>query len=231
MSSLRQEGLLALAVRHELLILEDDIYGALPLDGPAPLPLKARDEAGSVIYLSSFSKVLMPGLRIGLLAPPPHLLDVLIAAKRLADLQSPQLTQRALALYLRDAHWGAHLRTVRTLYRERRDVMLAQLRRSFPAEVRWTTPAGGLSLWVALPPGLRSVDLYLAALERGVAFAPGEAFFAEAPAISYFRLSYGGQTPELIARGIGVLGELVHEHVARAHRVRPAAARPVVAMV
>ena len=231
MSPDRQEALLALAARHGLLILEDDIYGALPLDGQAPLPLKARDRAGSVIYLSSFSKVLMPGLRIGMLVPPPHLLDALIAAKRLADLQSPQLTQRALALYLRDVHWGAHLRTVRALYRERRDVMLTHLRRNFPGEVRWTRPAGGLSLWVELPPGVRAMDLYLDAIERGVAFAPGEAFFAEPPATSYFRLSYGPQPADLIVKGIGILSELVHEHVTRSRRVRPAAVHAVVPMV
>jgi DNA-binding transcriptional MocR family regulator len=231
MSAARRQGLLLLAARHNLLILEDDIYGLLSYDGRAPSPLMAEDNAGVVIYLTSFSKMLMPGLRMGLLAAPPALLQSLIAAKRLCDLHAPQLTQYALAAYLASGAMAGHLRMVKALYRERRDAMVGQLRQAFPSEARWSVPSGGLCLWVELPPGIRSMELYLEALDRGAAFAPGEAFFAEPPATSYFRLSYGGQPPELIAKGIGVLGELVHEHIARSHRVRPAAARPVVAMV
>src|SRR3712207_6424870 len=144
MSAARRQALLRIAARHNLLILEDDIYGFLSYEGRAPSPLMAEDTAGVVIYLTSFSKMLMPGLRIGLLAAPPALLQPLIAAKRLCDLHSPQLTQRALATYLASGAMPAHLRTVRALYRQRRDALVAQLRRAFPAEARWTVPSGGL---------------------------------------------------------------------------------------
>lgn len=230
MSVARGEALLALAAERGLTILEDDIYGALSFDGPAPPPLKARDSAGVVIYLSSFSKVLMPGLRIGILAPPARLLDDLIAAKRLTDLQSPQLTQRALAIYLRDAHWAAHVRAANALYRERRNVMLAALKQHFPHDARWSRPGGGLSLWVELP-GASSMDLYREAIDRGVAFAPGEAFFAGPVAGSFMRLSYGARSPEQITAGIALLGALVHEHLAWAKRARIGAARTVMPIV
>jgi DNA-binding transcriptional MocR family regulator len=231
MSAERQAGLLGMAERYGLLILEDDIYGPLAYEGPAPLPLKARDTAGVVIYLTSFSKMFMPGLRLGLLAPPPRLVDTLVEAKRLVDFHAPQLMQRALAEYLQTGQMAAHLRAIKPLYRERRDAMLRELRRAFPPEARWTTPSGGFSLWVELPPGLRSMDLYLAAIERGVAFAPGEAFFAEQPNGGYLRLSWAAQPPDAIARGLEILGDLLHEQTARYRRLRSPAAREVVPMV
>jgi 2-aminoadipate transaminase len=231
MSAARRQGLLRLAARHNLSILEDDIYGLLSYDGRAPSPLMAEDTAGVVIYLTSFSKMLMPGLRMGLLAAPPALLDSLIAAKRLCDLHAPQLTQCALAAYLASGAMAGHLRMVKALYRQRRDAMVARLRQAFPPEARWCVPSGGLCLWVELPPGIRAMELYLEALDRGVAFAPGEAFFAEPQANGYLRLAWGAQPPELIARGISILGELLHEHVARYRRLRGPIAREIIPMV
>ena len=231
MSVDRQAGLLRLAERYGLVILEDDIYGPLAYDGPAPLPLKAQDTAGVVIYLTSFSKVFMPGLRLGLLAAPPRLVDALVDAKRLVDFHAPQLTQRALAEYLQTGHMAAHVRAIKPFYRERRDTMLRELRRAFPAETRWTSPAGGFSVWVELPPGVRSMDLYLAAIDRGVAFAPGEAFFAEQPLAGYLRLSWAAQPPQAIARGVQILGDLLHEQTARYRRLRAPTSCEVVPMV
>lgn len=221
MSQARQEALLDIARRHDLPVLEDDIYGLLSYDGAAPLPLKARDTTGSVIYLTSFSKVLMPGLRIGLLVADAPLLASLIGIKRLSDLHAPQITQHALAEYLARGSFTAHLRATRALYRERRDAMAGSLRRYMPDDVEWTAPAGGLSFWVALPRGLRSAELYDAAIERGVAFAPGQVFFPEQPTRSYMRLSFAARAPDEIDRGIAILGELLHERLAQRSRVRP----------
>ncbi len=220
MSAARQETLLDIAHRHALPILEDDIYGPLSYDRSAPLPLKLRDTHGLVIYLTSFSKVLMPGLRLGMIASAPPLLDALVAVKRLSDLHSPQLTQRALAEYLARGHFAGHLRTVRTFYRERRDAMITSLQHHFPSEAAYTVPAGGFCCWVALPPGLRSRDLLQAAIERGVAFAPGQMFFPEQPAQGYIRLSFSAHRPKEIERGVATLGELLHEQLVRRHRLR-----------
>jgi DNA-binding transcriptional MocR family regulator len=213
MSDERQEALLAIARRHGLTILEDDIYGPLSYDGPAPLPLKARDTEGLVVYLTSFSKVLMPGLRLGMIAASPPLLEGLVAIKRLSDFHSPQLTQRALAEYLDRGHFAAHLRMVRTLYRERRDAMLASLQRYFPSDAMWTTPSGGLCCWIKLPPGIRSSDLYRDALERGVGFAPGQVFFPEQQAESYVRLSFASHPAQEIEHGVKLLGNLLNEQL------------------
>jgi DNA-binding transcriptional MocR family regulator len=219
MSCERQEALLDIARRHALPILEDDIYGFLSYDNPAPLPLRARDTSGIVIYLTSLAKVLMPGLRVGALAAAPPLLESLIAVKRLSDMHSPQLIQRAIAHYLASGHFSEHLRTINALYRERRDAMLDSLARHFPADATWTRPGGGFCCWVGLPPGIRSAELYDLALERGVAFAPGQMFFPEQPAQSYMRLAFASHPPETIERGIAVLGQLLHEQLARRQRM------------
>jgi DNA-binding transcriptional MocR family regulator len=220
MSVERRRGLLDLAARYNLLILEDDIYGLLSYDGPALAPLKAFDTTGLVIYLTSFSKVLMPGLRLGLLAAAPPILDALVAAKRLADLHAPQLIQRAFAEYLSRGGFPAHVRAVRALYRERRDLMSAALRRAVPAETTFTIPAGGLCLWLGLPQGVRALDFYLEAIDRGVACTPGEAFYADQPTAGFVRLSFAAVEPDAIRNGVAILGNLLHEQVARQSRLQ-----------
>ncbi|GAC1364284.1 MAG: PLP-dependent aminotransferase family protein [Herpetosiphon sp.] len=231
MSEARRSGVLDLCERYGLTILEDDIYGLLSFDGPAPLPLKAHDHAGLVIYLTSFSKVLMPGLRIGLLAVPDRLRGALIAVKQMTDLHSPQLMQLALASFLQGGHLNAHLRATRALYRERRDVLLAELRRSFPAETSWYVPAGGLCVWVQLPSGVRSMELYLAAIDRGVAFAPGEAFFCSQPTAGFMRLSWADHEPAVLVKGIQILGGLVHEYASRYRRLCLPSPQPICPLV
>lgn len=220
MSAARQEALLDIAQRHALPILEDDIYGLLSYDAPAPLPLKARDTTGLVIYLTSFSKVLMPGLRLGLLVAAPPLLETLIGMKRLADLHSPQIIQRAMAEYLARGYFAAHLRATKAIYRERRDAMVRSLVRHFPTDATWTVPGGGLCLWVGLPPGIRANELYETALEHGVAFAPGQVFFPDQPSQHWMRLSFAAHTPEAIEAGAGTLGELLHQQRMRRYQPR-----------
>lgn len=215
MSEQRREAVLDLARRNELPILEDDIYGHLSYDDPAPSPLAASDTSGLVVYLSSFSKVLMPGLRFGLLVARPPLLDALVGIKRLADLHSPQLIQHAMAAYLERGQFAAHIRETRTLYLKRRDAMIASLRRHFPPGARFNVPAGGLCVWVELPAGVRSAELYHDAIAQGVVFAPGAAFFPERPAKDFVRLSFAALAPDTIERGIAVLGGLLAEQLGR----------------
>ena len=219
MSVARQEALLDIARRHMLPILEDDIYGFLSYDNPPPAPLRSRDTSGIVVYLTSFSKVLMPGLRLGVLAAAPPLLESLIGLKRLSDMHSPQLIQRAVAEYLSSGHFSEHLRNANALYRTRRDAMLNSLEQHFPAEATWTRPSGGFCCWVGLPPGIRATELYEQAIEQGVGFAPGHMFFPEQPAQSYIRLAFGAHTPAAIDQGIALLGDLLHEQLARRRRL------------
>jgi 2-aminoadipate transaminase len=215
LSPARRALLLALAERHRLPVVEDDVYGRLAFEEAAPAALKADDQAGLVLHIGSFSKSLLPGIRVGYVAAAPQFIGRLVMAKQAHDLCSPPLLQRALALFLQHGWLAPHLRQVIPRYRERRDALLTAMTRRFPSGLRWTTPRGGFSLWVRLPPGTSTTELYLAAIERGVAFAPGDVFFAGPAPQPHMRLSFGTQPPEVIDVAIQVLGELLSTQLIR----------------
>jgi DNA-binding transcriptional MocR family regulator len=221
----RQTALLQLAREHNLTILEDDVYGPLSYDGAPPMPLKSRDTAGRVIHLGSFSKILTPGLRLGYLVAQEEQLGPLLAAKRSADLHCSPLLQRALADYLGRGQLAGHLRSVRELYRERRDAMKKALQRSCPRDIEWTTPNGGLCFWLALPPGINGADVYSEAIERGVGVTLGSVFFPQPPRSAYIRLCFAAQTPAAIERGISILGDLLTDHLRRRDQLAARACR------
>jgi DNA-binding transcriptional MocR family regulator len=223
----RRAALMALVERHRIPLVEDDIYGRVVYEGSAPLALKADDPAGMVVHIGSFSKSLLPGIRIGYVVAAPQLLARLVAAKQASDLCSPPLLQRALALFIQHGWFAAHMRQSLPRYRERRDALLTAIIRRFPSGLRWTVPRGGFSLWIALPPGTSTTELYLAAVERSVAFAPGDVFFAGPAPQPYMRLSFGTQPPESIDDSIQVLGEVMSTHLARRSFAAPTAANCV----
>jgi 2-aminoadipate transaminase len=210
LSAEQQQGLLRLATAHDLLLIEDDVYGLLAYDAPAPAPLRAIVDAARIVYITSFSKVLAPGLRLGAVVAPAEYVPLLVAARHSNDLISSPLLQRALADYLARGSLHAHLQAVRQLYRERRDAMLSALERFLP-DCDWTTPGGGLNVWVRLPPGVSERDFCLAAIARGVAVAPGKAFFARPRDRASMRLSFGAHPPQQITRAIALLGAILHD--------------------
>lgn len=215
LSATRRAALLELVERHRVPLVEDDIYSQLAYEGAASPALKADDRAGLVVNLGSFSKSVLPGARAGYVVAAPHLASRLAAAKQADDLCSPPLIQRAMALFIQHGWLASHLRRVIPQYRERRDALMTAMARHFPAGLRWTTPGGGFCSWVALPQGISTADLYLAAVERGVAFAPGDVFFAGAPPQPFIRLSFSSLTPELIAEATQILGRVIGAHLTR----------------
>jgi DNA-binding transcriptional MocR family regulator len=212
----RQAALLKVAAEHDLLLVEDDIYGFQTFDGPPPLPLRATGGEERVIYITSFSKALMPGLRLGAVVAAPHLLPDLAGEKHDLDLHCSPLLQRALANYLRHGAFASHLQSTRELYRTRRDALLAALECYLP-ECTWTVPAGGLSLWVTLPESLVEREYYFEALDHGVGFARGQAFFPQPQSLGHMRLSFGGLSPQQIEEGVrrlaGALNALQHRRL------------------
>jgi 2-aminoadipate transaminase len=209
LSSERKQALLRLARTYDFLIFEDDVAGMLAYADTSTPALKASDTDGRVIYGTSFSKVLLPGVRLGMIVAEEKYLLPLLAARRTGDLFSSPLLQHALADYLHRHHLSSHLQHVRPLYRARRDAMLSALQRHLP-ECSWTCPQGGFNLWVAFPEQINERDFYLQAIERGVGIAPGAAFFLQSQSRAHMRLSFGAHTPEHIEQGIAILGELLH---------------------
>ncbi len=216
MSRRRRLDILALAERHGCAVVEDDWACDLRFEGEELPALHALDGGRRVIYLSTFSKKLLPGLRVGWAAAPRPVLERLVALKQVADHGSSPLLQAALQEFLRDGGLEEHLARVRPAYRERRDIMLAALGARFPGGVSWTRPQGGLFLWVTLPEGVDGNDLFVAARDRNVLFSRGGLFHSDGSGQGSLRLTYASVAPARIEAGVAVLGSLIRERLAGA---------------
>jgi DNA-binding transcriptional MocR family regulator len=212
--------LLAVAGRHQVPIVEDGFDGSLYY-GPRPgTPLKAADRAGVVIYIGTFSKILFPGLRLGWLVAPPAVVERLLAAKQLADLHTSALLQAAVHRFCERRLLDRHVTRVAAEYARRRLLLLAALRRRMPEDVTWTEPQGGFSLLLTLPPGVTAAALLPVALERGVAFTPGPAFFLEGAGERTLRLAFSSVAAARIDEGVRRLAETI-KAVRRQPRPQP----------
>ena len=203
----RRRQLIVLADRYNIPILEDDFVGDLRYEGRVQPALKALDPGGRVIYVGTFSKLLMPGLRVGFLVAEGPIYDQLARLKRVNDLMTSTLTQRALEMYVTVGRYQAHVRRSCQVYRRRRDTIIQAIGRDLPAGVQAVSPQGGLFVWLRLPEGASAVRLLPLAAEEGVEYAPGPRFFPQpAAGEGYMRLNFATQTPEEIEEGIRRLG-------------------------
>lgn len=211
----RKAQLLELADRLDFYIIEDDLYGWLAYDDAPPAPLKAADANQRVLYVTSFSKTLMPGLRLGMLVAPPALRERLTALRIAADLGSPLLLQRTLATFLHRGDFRRHLRRMLPVYRQRRDATLRAFDAFMPAGVQWTRPHGGLCCWLTLPHHPAMADVPRLVLQQGWAVAPGSVFLPEESANQHLRVCFGALPAESIRRGVEVLGGVISQQLAR----------------
>lgn len=217
----RRHRLVQLATAHGVPIVEDDPYGALRFEGdhlPSLLALAggpesgAAGEMGGVIHLSTFSKTLAPGLRVGWVVAPAEVIARLALAKQGTDLHTGTLDQCIVHELLAGGQIEAGLGAIIARYRERRDTMLAALTEHFPATARWTHPEGGMFVWATLPPGADATELLPAAIEQGVAFVPGAAFYPNGGGENTLRLNFSNASPERITEGIARLGAVLREY-------------------
>jgi 2-aminoadipate transaminase len=211
MSEDRRAALSAAAAQLGLPLVEDNPYGDLWFDAPPPAPLTARNPDGA-IYLGSFSKVLAPGLRLGYVIAPAAIAPKLLQAKQAADLHSPGFNQRLVSEVMQDGFLDRHVPTIRALYKSQRDAMLRALEREMAGlGMTWNKPVGGMFLWARLPEGLSAADLLPKAVDKGVAFVPGAAFYADEPDARTLRLSFVTATTEQIDTGIAALAAAIRE--------------------
>ena len=208
MTEARRAALSAEAARLGLPLVEDNPYGELWFDTPPPPPLTARNPDGCV-YLGSFSKVLAPGLRLGFMVAPKSLYPKLLQAKQAADLHTPGFNQRLVAEVMQGNFLAQHVPTIRALYKSQRDAMLAAMKQNMPEGVEWSSPAGGMFLWVRLPAGMNAIDLLPKAVESNVAFVPGWAFYADQADERTLRLSFVTPSVEQIHTGIAALAATI----------------------
>jgi 2-aminoadipate transaminase len=210
----RREELVRIAAERELLVLEDNPYGLLRYEG-TPLPtLYSLDGGEFVIYASTFSKILSPGVRLGWATAPPPVLSKMNIGKQASDLCSSSISQHFVGAYFDSGPWQDYVLSLIEIYRRRRDVMLDALAEHFPREAEWTHPQGGLFIWATLPDYIDTTDLLARALEEHVAFVPGRAAFVDGRGGSSMRLNFSGADEDEIREGIRRIGEIVREQVA-----------------
>jgi 2-aminoadipate transaminase len=209
----RRRELVRIAGERELLVLEDNPYGLLRYEG-TPLPtLRALDGGEFVVYASTFSKILSPGVRLGWAAAPAPVLEKMNIGKQGSDLCSSSISQFFVSAYFDSGPWESYVRSLIEIYRRRRDVMLDALAEHFPRKAEWTHPEGGLFIWATLPDYIDTTDLLARALEEHVAFVPGRAAFLDGRGGSSMRLNFSGVSEDAIREGIRRLGEVVREQV------------------
>jgi len=230
----RRHELLLLADKYGIPVIEDDPYGQLRYEGEHLPPLVVVDREnlrrdngytlGNVIYLSTFSKTLAPGLRLAWILAPAEVIAKLVQLKQGADLHTATFNQMVAYEVARDGYLDEHVKLIRKVYCERRDAMLQALEQFFPTEVTWTRPQGGLFLWVTLPVGMDCHELFQAAIAENVAFVPGDCFYVtdDAEARRHLRLNFSYSRPEVIREGVRRLSIAVR-HQMQEHQLVPTA--------
>jgi len=208
-----RRGLVSIAAGRRFVLLEDDFAADLRYEGTDLPPLKALPGGGSVVYVSTFAKKLLPGLRVGWVVAPPRLIDRLISLKKITDYGTSLLPQAALHEFCRRGNLDHHLKKVSAAYRSRRDSMLDAMEREFPDGVSWTRPEGGLSIWVTLPDGVSADEVAGEAESRSVVVGRGDLFYVESPRRENLRLAYSMTSPAIIRKGIAVLGEIIRRRM------------------
>ena len=213
LSKERRLGMLELAEEFDFLILEDNPYGYISFKGPMPTPIKALDKSGRVMYMSTFSKIVSPGLRIGWVAAPKELVTKLAVAKGAVDICTDGVSQYLAAELLRRGVVEKQIQKMIDIYRRKRDLMLEAMETYFPREAEWNEPMGGLFLWVKMPEGVDTSELLIEAVNRGVAYIPGSNFFTNPSITNYIRLNYSFPSEDDIVEGIKILGQLLKKQV------------------
>ncbi|MGG5333020.1 PLP-dependent aminotransferase family protein [Enterococcus sp. AZ163] len=211
----RRKKLAQLAVDYDVLVLEDNPYGAVRFEG-TPLPaIRSFDKTGHVIYTSTFSKILAPGLRLGWVVAPLELINKFTIMKQSVDLHSDNLAQYILAAFFENNDIDQHVSKITALYKERKDLMMAAIKKYFPETVTYSQPEGGMFIWIEVPGITDTQELFDRCIQNNVAFVPGEPFYCDEIVPGTFRLNYSNMPAEQIDIGMKRLAEAIDEVLAQ----------------
>jgi 2-aminoadipate transaminase len=206
--------LVDLAHEHDLVILEDDPYGELRYKGEDIRPIKSFDDEGRVVYMSTFSKILSPGFRVGWMVGHPDILRKLIIAKQSSDVCTNVLGQVISSEYITRGHVDPQIEKIRRLYGRKLEIMTKGMNDFMPEEIQWVPPEGGMFLWVTLPDGASSIELLEKAVQKKVAFVSGRAFYPNpADGLRTLRLNFTYPSDEMITEGLRRLGTVFGEEL------------------
>ncbi|WP_278556498.1 PLP-dependent aminotransferase family protein [Limosilactobacillus vaginalis] len=207
----RRKKFAELAAKYDVPVLEDNPYGDIRFAGEHVPSVKSFDHAGKVFYMSTFSKILAPGFRLGWLVADPKVIEKLTVLKQSADLHTDNLVQYVVTEFFKENDVDAHVKEISDLYGKRKQLMIDGIKKYFPKDVKYTDPEGGMFLWVEVPGVTDTVELFKQCLEHNVAFVPGDPFFAGKPQPGTFRLNYSNMQEDQIEVGLKRLGEALSQ--------------------
>ncbi|WP_019123691.1 PLP-dependent aminotransferase family protein [Brevibacillus massiliensis] len=205
----RRKKIMELANRYNTIIVEDNPYGAVRFAGEALPPIKHFDQEGRVIYLSTFSKIFAPGLRLGWICANQTFMEKFVAFKQAADLHTDIFAQRVAAKYMELFDLEAHIQKIKAVYLGRREKMIECIKAFFPTQTKYSAPEGGLFIWVELPDNIDTKEIFAECLKHHVAFVPGESFFPTSAKKNTFRLNYSNMPEDRIVEGMRRLGDVL----------------------
>lgn len=207
----RRKKFAELAAKYDVPVLEDNPYGDIRFAGEHVPSVKSFDHAGKVFYMSTFSKILAPGFRLGWLVADQKVIEKLTVLKQSADLHTDNLVQYVVTEFFKENDVDAHVKEISDLYGKRKQLMIDGIKKYFPKDVKYTDPEGGMFLWVEVPGVTDTVELFKQCLEHNVAFVPGDPFFAGKPQPGTFRLNYSNMQEDQIEVGLKRLGEALSQ--------------------
>jgi DNA-binding transcriptional MocR family regulator len=206
----KKKELLRLAKEYDFYIIEDDFLTDLYFDNDIKTPLLSLDKVDKVIYIKSFSKIFMPGVRIGFVSLPNKLMKGIIKAKHTTDISSSGFLQRAFDLYLRKGFWREHIEKIREVYSNKYNIMIEQLNFLKKFDIEFSKPNGGLSLWLKLPENMDALEIYNKCSEQNLSIVPGKVFFIDDTSYNnYLRLSFGAVSNDEIIEGLKILENIL----------------------
>jgi len=209
----RRKLLVKIAMKYNVMIIEDNPYGELRYEGENLPSIKSFDQIGCVLCLGTFSKIFCPGYRIGWIAGDKRVIEKYVLVKQGTDLQCNTIAQMEIAKYLELYDIDEHIDKIREVYRLRRDLTVKTMEEEFPQGVSFTRPQGGLFAWVELPTNVNTRDVLKKSLEKNVAFVPGGSFFPNGGHENTFRINFSNMPEERIVEGLKRLAGVLHEFV------------------
>ena len=213
MSLERRKKLLNLSKEYGLLLIEDDPYSDLRYKGEKIPSLKALDDDNNVLSLRTFSKILAPGIRLGWVTGPKAIIAKINLVKQSADLCTPSITQVATDEYLRKGYLAPHIEAIKASYSKKCAIMVESVKKFFPSEVKINVPEGGMFLWAVAPSYLNTIDLFPEAIEHGIAYIVGSAFYPDGSGTNTMRINFTMVSPEKIVEGIEKFGNLLKSKI------------------
>lgn len=211
----RRKAFMDIVNKYDFPIIEDDPYGELRYDGDVVPSLKSMDTKGNIIFLGSFSKIFMPGLRVAWMVADPVIIDKVVKLKQAVDLQSSSFAQRQASYFIDMFDLDAHVEKIKALYGKRRTLMYDSMKEYFPEGVTFTYPEGGLFTWVTLPENMDAKEIMPKVLEKNVAYVPGGPFYPNGGNANHFRLNYSNMPEDRIVEGIKRLGAVLKEEMGK----------------